>query len=395
MSHESTPAAAPFGASVRQRSLGGTPRSAWLVIGLAAGLLLVAALQGSLGILVWLLAAGSLLVFTALYALGFRRRSWANLATLEQRKFTLSLGAVVVVLGMVAGIVSTPEPARTPMSSDAEGLRPRPDLFALPTPQTTPPPGSILRRAQQPAADQATDEPADGADSYALLGDTSGWEPAEADDSLADKPCEEPGEARTQRQTEYRCTHATDGRLVWVERSGAERLQEERAAAEMARAQERAREAQREQDMAEQRAAEERAREAAQPPQQPNPPANQPQPPPSDPPTEPPNQPPTAPPTEPPAEPPNPTPTQPPADPPTRPPNPDPTTPPTVPPTLPDRPDPLAPDPDIPVLPPEFPVPPEPQPPQRPAPPSSSFAPPSTAPDASQAAVEAALPASR
>ncbi|UWX97765.1 hypothetical protein N2K95_03515 [Arthrobacter zhaoxinii] len=385
---------------MRQRSSGrGNPRSAWLVVGLAAGLLLVAALQGRLGILVWLLAAGSLLVFTALYALGFRRRSWANLATLEQRKFALSLGAVVLVLGMVAGIVSTPEPGRTPLSSDAEGLRPRPDLFALPTTPMTPPPGSILRRAQQPAADQATDEPGAGSDGYALLGDTSGWEPTEADDSLANKPCEEPGEARTQRQTEYRCTHTTDGRLVWIERSGAERLAEEWAAAETARAQEQAREAQREQDMAEQRAAEERAREAAQTVPPANPPANQPQPAPSDPPTEPPNRPPTTPPTEPPterpAEPPT-EPTTPPTDPPTRPPNPDPTTPPTVPPTLPgqpDRPDPLAPDPDIPVLPPEFPVPPAPQPPQRPAP-SSSFAPHSS-PDASQAAVDVALSAVR
>ncbi|MCC9205180.1 hypothetical protein [Arthrobacter sp. zg-Y769] len=385
-----------------QRSPGlRNPRSAWLVIGLAAGLLWVAALQGSLGVIVWMLATGSLLVLTALYALGFRRRSWAGLDTLEQRKFALSLGAVVLVVGMVAGVVSTPDPVPGSVSEDAAGLEPRPDLFAFPT--TTPPPGSVLRQALPPDVEDSVEEAEP--DMFAVLGDTSNEEPAD-EASIADAVCGTPGQSRVQRQIEYRCTHNSAGDLVWMESGMADQLAEERAAAvqqaETARRaeEERARQAyaEWEQEMAQRRAAEERAREDAQappPPNPANPPGNQPQPPPIEPPGKPPVEPPPGP-GEPPAEPP-PEPAQPPSEPPTSPPSPDPTAPPSVPPTPPgptDPPDPGTPEPDIPILPPEFPVPPNPPSPPRPTPPSS-FAPPSVAPEATEAAVEAGLPADR
>ncbi|MCQ1957025.1 hypothetical protein NNX39_10980 [Arthrobacter sp. zg-Y826] len=397
MSHESTPAAAPFDASVPQRSPSlGNPRSAWLVLGLAAGLLWVAALQGSLGVIVWLLAIGSLLVLTALYSLGFRRRSWANLDTLEQRKFALSLGAVVLVVGMVAGVVSTPDPVPSSLSAEADGLRPRPDLFALPT---TPPPGSVLNLPLPPGVEDATDDSANEAGSVAVFADALLQEPAQQI-SIRNGPCATEGEVRTGDQVEYRCTRNPAGDLVWLDSASRLEQAEQEEKARQAEA-ERVRQAEADRwEQAQQQAAEERARaeDAArnpQPaPQQPplNPPGNSPQPPPTEPSPEPPEpgQPPARPPTEPPAEPPT--------EPPTSPPSPDPTAPPSVPPTPPtppDPPEPGTPDPDIPVIPPEFPFPPNPPSPPRPTPPPSSFAPPPDAPDATEAAIEAVVPAAR
>ncbi|MCQ1947610.1 hypothetical protein [Arthrobacter sp. zg-Y1116] len=397
MSHESTPAAGPLDASMPQRSPElGNPRSAWLVLGLTAGLLWVAALQGSLGVIVWLLATGSLLVLTALYALGFRRRSWANLDTLEQRKFALSLGAVVLVVGMVAGVVSTPDPVRSSVSADAEGLRPRPDLFALPP--TTPPPGAVLNlplpSGVEDAIDDSTDEPGD----VAVLADALVQEPLQQV-SLRNSPCVSEGDTRTERQVAYRCTRNPAGDLVWLDRASVSQQvqaeQEEKARqAEAERA--RQADANRREQEAQQRAAEElaRAEEAARNPQplpQPpvNPPADSPQPPPVEPPVGPPTDP-GEPPPQPPTEPPTP-----PTEPPTSPPSPDPTAPPPAPPTPPGPPEPGTPDPDIPVIPPEFPFPPDPPSPPRPTPPPSSFAPPSDAPDSTEAAIEAVLPAAR
>ncbi|MCC9145942.1 MULTISPECIES: hypothetical protein [unclassified Arthrobacter] len=362
-------------------------------MGLAAGLLWVAALQGSFGVVMWMLASGSLLVLTALYALGFRRRTWAGLDTVEQRKFALGLGSVVLVVGIVTAVVSTPQPVTGRVSADAEGLRPRPDLFALPT---APAPGSVLQVPLPPRTEEATgDSLLDGSGSYALLGEVSQMEP---DDALTGTPCTVAGSSRTQGQTVYRCTRNSAGDLAWLDAASAQQLVEERMAesqrAEAARQEERARQAENdarlEQERAQQRAAEEQTRAerdapAPQPPAQPNepqPPADNPRPPPVEPPVGPPVEPPPEPPTEPPMPPPSPDPTVPPPDPPT-------------PPGPPDPPVPGTPDPDIPVIPPEFPVPPSPPARERPVQPPSSFAPPSATPEATEAAAEQVLPAAR
>ncbi|WP_186764296.1 hypothetical protein [Arthrobacter yangruifuii] len=406
MAYESSPAAVSSDASAPQRRpRPRTPASAWAVLVPAAVLLWVATLPGSFGVLLWLLGAGVLLILTAIYALGFRRRSWANLYTLEQRKFALTLGGVVLVVGAVAGVVATPKPVADAMKADAEGLRPRPDLFAPPTTPSTL--GSV---PNLPAPDGA--EPAEGSadrsNSSALLGAVAGASAFGA--AIANKACATPGDTRVQAQVEYRCTTNRSGELVWLERSNAEQLAEERAAAVQQA------EADRQAEEARARQAEERTRaddggQPAQPPNQPGQPPNQPDPSsptpavpapvnppagppagdPTKPPTQPPTDPPTDPPTEPPTQPPAPTPTP----GPTQPPSPDPTFPPVVPPTPPGQPDPrgpVAPDPDLPVLPPEFPVQPGPPSPSRTTPPPSSALP-AAVPDATPIIGDPALQA--
>ncbi|MDK1328277.1 hypothetical protein [Arthrobacter sp. zg-Y1143] len=321
------------------------PRTAWPVLGVVAGLLWVAVLQGVGGVAVWILAAGVLLLCSALYALGFRRRSWAGLNTLQQRKFALSVSGVVLVMGVVAGVMSVPHPART-TNDDAAAAPPPPATQPQPSsPETADPRPQDVRADVQGAR---------------LPADTPESSPA-AEAALANSPCTAEGATRLQREIEYRCTANTAGQLVWMDRATADLLVEARAVAQRAEA--------------DRLQAEQAAREAARRAAEQNPSATLP----------------PAPPPEVPGEPGPPDPPSPPD--PTEPATPDPTTPPPAPGTpdpgtpAPGTPDPVTPppapgtpDPTVPPTPPQPDptAPPDPRvPPDPPAPPDPTVPPPS------------------
>lgn len=190
-----------------------SPRSAWLVLGLAAVLLWVLSLRGTVGIAAWMLATGLLLLVTALYSLAFRRRSWAALDTVPQKRLALTGSGLVLVAGMAAAAVAAPQlrPAEPTAEDVPEGSRP--ESGALPPPLPAP--------AEPPAAAQEPD----------LTGVEMSLNGAQlpGGTSPAGGPCATPGEAVAHNNAEYRCTQNDAGLLVWMERTAAERLAAQRA----------------------------------------------------------------------------------------------------------------------------------------------------------------------
>ncbi|MCC3273236.1 hypothetical protein MUK71_03795 [Arthrobacter zhangbolii] len=181
------------------------------MLGLAAVLLCVLALRGTVGIAAWMLAMGLLLLVTALYSLGFRRRSWAALDTVQQKRLALTGSGLVLVLGMAAGAVAAPQ--LRPAQPTAE------DVPQEEWPKSEPLPPPLPLPAEPPAV--APDP--DLAETNVLSG------MPHSGTSLAGAACATPGDARGQDDADYRCTQDDAGRLVWMERAAAERLAAQRA----------------------------------------------------------------------------------------------------------------------------------------------------------------------
>ena len=197
---------------------GRTPRSAWPVVGIAGMLLAVAAFFGAMGLAVWILVTGFLLLLTGLYALALHRQSWAGMDTDTQRKVALAGSGVVLAVGAVAATIAAPTLERQqPTAQDAP---------APPSPEPRPTQrGELLERAPSPQVDvdpPTTPVPRTAADRP----------PAAAETSLMNRPCPREGAARTQGQTAYRCTRDLGGQLVWMDRDSADRITAARAATE-------------------------------------------------------------------------------------------------------------------------------------------------------------------
>ncbi|MDK1328280.1 hypothetical protein [Arthrobacter sp. zg-Y1143] len=196
---------------------GQTPRSAWPVVVGAAILLGVAAFFGVMGLAVWILVAGFLLLLTGVYALALHRQSWAGLDTGRQRKAALAGSVVVLAVGTVATSMAAPSVGTERPAAALGVIAP---LEPGPSPQR----GGLLERAPSPQVD--VDPPTPPRSKAARPPSPTAGQEA----SLMNRRCSPDGAARTQGRTAYRCTRDMAGKLVWMDRASAERITAARAA---------------------------------------------------------------------------------------------------------------------------------------------------------------------
>lgn len=196
------------------------PLSTWVVLAIAAVLLVAFAVTGLFGVAAWLMFAGVVVLLTAAYALILRRQTWARASDGKKRRQLVAVGGGLLVLGFVVAAMTVP-------------------------------PDQVQR-----TADDQSPSPSSASPSVS---------PSPTEEPLANQDCTVEADARSQGSIEYVCTPDDNGKLIWMDKESSEKLVEARKQAEEAQrqAEETRRQAEEAQRQAEEAAAAEEAQRRA------------------------------------------------------------------------------------------------------------------------------------
>ena len=194
------------------------PISTWVVIALSLLLLALFLSTGAGGFGMWVLFMGILVLVTALYALVFRRKSWARLGSASARKRVMATGAGMAVAGFVIAGMTLPPAEKTVEPVAGATSTPTPfKTTASPTPSPSPTPTI--------AANQACKS--EGAKQGVRTAATASPSPTEtptASASPSSTSTASPSPSSTAVSVVYVCTEDDNGRLVWMDEERSEAL---------------------------------------------------------------------------------------------------------------------------------------------------------------------------
>ena len=112
-------------------------RSTWVVAILAVLLLVSALSTGEGGFGMWILLMGLLILVTSVYALVFRRASWARLSSPTVRKRAVAVGGAVTIAGFVIAGLTLPPTEKTVEPVAGTSATPTATKTSTPTPTKT------------------------------------------------------------------------------------------------------------------------------------------------------------------------------------------------------------------------------------------------------------------